>query len=136
MFMNENGEKYEGEWVNDVKHGQGRLTYKDQTVLEGHWLNDRLNGLCKLKVKGQEPETVIYKDDMLIQNNKTGVSGGDLLYMIASIIMFCIFYAAIPLGLLVGEGELFSLMGVYIIYLIWSCCHASTSYISHLTELT
>jgi len=72
---------------------------------------------------------------MLIQNNKTGVSGGDLVYMIASILMFLIFYAGIPLGILVGDGELFGLMGVYIIYLIWSCCHASTAYISHLTEL-
>jgi len=126
MYMTEDGCKYEGQWVNDVKHGQGRLTYKDGSTLDGSWSNDRLNGLCTLKANGEAPETVIYKDDMLIQNNKTGVSSGDLVYMVCSIVMMLIFYAAIPLGAFVGDGELFSLMGVYIIYLVWSCCHAST----------
>jgi len=107
----------------------------DGGTLDGMWANDRLNGLCTLKAKGEAAETVIYKDDMLIQNNKTGISGGDLVYMCFSIFMMLVFYAAIPLGLFIGDGELFSLMGVYIIYLIWSCCHASTKYISHLVEL-
>jgi len=112
------------------------LTYPDGETIEGTWQNDRLNGLAKRKEKGADAaETVIYKDDMCIQSNKTGVSCGDKVYMVCSIIMFLIFYAAIPLGAIVGDGELFSLMGVYLIYLIWSCCHASTSYISHLVEL-
>ncbi len=35
-FTYENGASYEGDWVNGMKHGLGKLTYADGTVYIGH----------------------------------------------------------------------------------------------------
>lgn len=64
--------KYEGQWVNDRKHGKGRLTYTDNSTIEGTWMNDRLNGLCNVK-NAKGIKLVIYKDDMMIKS-KQGLS--------------------------------------------------------------
>ena len=47
--MTADGIKYEGQWVNDVKHGGGRLTYPNGERIRGTWQNDRLNGLAEVK---------------------------------------------------------------------------------------
>eukprot|EP00340_Litonotus_pictus_P001232 CAMPEP_0170521576 /NCGR_PEP_ID=MMETSP0209-20121228/6961_1 /TAXON_ID=665100 ORGANISM="Litonotus pictus, Strain P1" /NCGR_SAMPLE_ID=MMETSP0209 /ASSEMBLY_ACC=CAM_ASM_000301 /LENGTH=230 /DNA_ID=CAMNT_0010808541 /DNA_START=971 /DNA_END=1660 /DNA_ORIENTATION=+ len=39
-----NGSKYEGETVNNKRHGIGILYIKDGSVLEGNWNNDLFNG--------------------------------------------------------------------------------------------
>ena len=31
------GSQYEGQWLNDKKHGYGKATYADGTVKEGLW---------------------------------------------------------------------------------------------------
>lgn len=36
-----NGDRYEGNWFNDVKHGSGRYFYlKTNKLYEGEWFND------------------------------------------------------------------------------------------------
>ena len=39
-----NGNKYEGEWLDDVKEGYGVLTYVNQERYEGYWKNDKVGG--------------------------------------------------------------------------------------------
>ena len=36
----ENGELYEGQWTNDLKHGKGVFIHADGTRYEGEWLED------------------------------------------------------------------------------------------------
>lgn len=36
-----NGDVYEGQWQNDIKHGKGKLTLKDGKVYEGDFANDK-----------------------------------------------------------------------------------------------
>jgi hypothetical protein len=73
---------------------------------------------------------------MLIQTNESGVSACDYFYIFASLGMMCLFYAAIPLGIVfIDERYLYPMITSYVIYLIWSCCHPSTRYISNLVTL-
>ena len=39
-----NGNKYEGEWKDGDKHGQGTFTYADGTITKGLWKNDEFVG--------------------------------------------------------------------------------------------
>lgn len=139
-FVTKDGIVYEGQWVNDVKHGEGRLTYRNGEKIEGFWRNDRLNGIARQTQPGGKPQNVIYKDDMLIQVNESGVSGCDYFYVFSSLFLMCMFYAAIPLGLLFDpyfDVRFGITMGVvYVFYMIWSCCcHPSTRYVSNLVTL-
>ena len=45
------------------------------------------------------------------------------------------FYAAVPLAIILDEAALFGLMGVYLIYIIWSCCHSATKYVNGLQSI-
>lgn len=40
----ENGERYEGQFVKELKHGRGIYTWQDGTVYIGHWNNDLEHG--------------------------------------------------------------------------------------------
>lgn len=40
----ENGNKYEGNWVNGVRSGKGKLTFSDGTTYNGEWKNNSFNG--------------------------------------------------------------------------------------------
>ncbi|MCF6129559.1 PDZ domain-containing protein [Flavobacterium sp. AS60] len=42
--MTYNGGFYEGDMLNNLKSGQGKLVTADKTVYEGNWNNDKLNG--------------------------------------------------------------------------------------------
>lgn len=131
VFTLADGTTYEGEWVNDVKHGKGMLKYPNGETIIGYWQNDRLNGLAKVKKQGQaEPDQVIYKNDMLIMTNNTGVNGAECFYVIFSIFLMLAVYASIPLGILLGPPY-FGIAGVYLIYVIYSCCTSSTKYIKN-----
>jgi len=136
VFVAGDGTKFEGQWCNDFKHGYGILTYPDGEEIRGFWSNDRLNGLAKVKAPGAKKSvTVIYKNDMMIMANDTGVTTCDIIYAITSVILSIAFYAAIPLGIL-NDPMLFLIMLVYLIYLIWSCCcNSATRYIKNLTPL-
>ena len=39
-----NGDKYDGEWRNDVKEGKGTLVKADGDEYDGNWRNDKKNG--------------------------------------------------------------------------------------------
>jgi len=135
IFITSEGHKFEGQWVNDVKHGVGILTYKDGEKIEGYWNNDRINGVAKVTARGSEPIHCIYKDDMMIETTNTGISTSDKVYTVFSILMFFIFYGAIPLALITENKALFGLMGVYFVYIIWSCCHSATKYTTGLMTI-
>ena len=42
-MINNDGE-YEGEFLNDLAHGNGVFTYKDGTKYTGEWQNDNKHG--------------------------------------------------------------------------------------------
>ena len=59
----------------------GILTYEDGEVVKGFWQNDRLNGLAEVTPAGaQSAKTVIYKNDMMIMVNDTGIDCSDICY--------------------------------------------------------
>ena len=121
--------------MNDVKHGRGHLKYTDGEQIFGYWCNDRLNGLAKLQPKGsKERYTVIYKNDMQINTRTSNLSCGDCFYVVFSICLMLTFYAAIPVGILI-DNSYFGIMGVYLIYIIYSACTGATKYINNLKEL-
>jgi hypothetical protein len=86
IFITAEGHKYEGAWVNDVKHGEGLLNYKNGESVEGCWENDRLNGVAHVTKDG-ETKSVIFVNDMRIDDASEGNSGWDVCYIIASVIM-------------------------------------------------
>ena len=42
-------DKYQGKWLDDLKHGQGRMKYANGDTVVGTWHFDRLNGVAKIK---------------------------------------------------------------------------------------
>jgi hypothetical protein len=42
-----NGELYEGDYVNDLKHGFGKYTFSDGKIYEGEWKNGNWDGKGK-----------------------------------------------------------------------------------------
>lgn len=75
MFQYSNGDKYEGEWLNDDKNGQGVYYYANGDVYEGEWMNGKLNGrgnegikrVGKLTEAGGE-----YYDGFWVEDKKEG----------------------------------------------------------------
>ena len=39
---------YEGQWANDYRNGNGKMTYRNGSVYEGQWANDARNGNGKM----------------------------------------------------------------------------------------
>lgn len=76
---------------------------------------------------------VLFKDGMKI-NLSYKSSWKDYMYYILSFIFMVCFWTGIPLGLMIGR-QLFGLMGVWVIYMIYSCCTDSCKYIQNLVEL-
>jgi hypothetical protein len=38
------GNKYEGLWANDLKHGKGKFTWSGGNTYEGTYVNDKMHG--------------------------------------------------------------------------------------------
>lgn len=36
--------KYEGEWKDDMRHGEGNLNYDNKNKYEGRWIDNEKNG--------------------------------------------------------------------------------------------
>ena len=53
-FFQATGGKYEGEYVNDVKHGQGKYTYPNGDVYIGEWKEGVRHGKGTYKTKEDE----------------------------------------------------------------------------------
>ena len=43
-YLFSNGDKYTGEWKNNLAHGQGTYTWKSGGFYSGEWKNDKFNG--------------------------------------------------------------------------------------------
>ena len=50
-----NGDKYVGEWRNDMMHGQGTYTYSNGTIVKGPWIN----GIEKAKIVPIESDDIV-----------------------------------------------------------------------------
>ena len=44
VLLNNNSEKYRGEWSGKKRHGKGKVVYLDGGIYEGYWLYDQKNG--------------------------------------------------------------------------------------------
>ena len=42
------GQKYQGEWKDNRKHGKGTMVYKNRDKYEGGWVEDKREGLGTL----------------------------------------------------------------------------------------
>lgn len=58
------GQIYEGNWVDDLKCGQGRMIYANGDVYTGEWSNDMRNGNGKLKSQSGASYEGEWKDDV------------------------------------------------------------------------
>lgn len=138
------GTKYEGQWVNDHKHGNGQQHQANGTVIQATWQTDRLNGLAYITKAGEkEPTTIIFKDDMKIQANNSGLTQCDRFYVIVSIFFFILFIAGVGTGTaghVIGRGGEGLTMG-YVLCSTWailwvvSFCQTATRYICNLVLL-
>jgi hypothetical protein len=56
---------YEGEYVNDVKHGQGKYIWPDGRIYDGEWSQGKRWGKATYVNSGGERREGIWKDDKL-----------------------------------------------------------------------
>jgi hypothetical protein len=50
IFYYANGDKYEGEWFQDKRHGRGKMVCENGDVFEGDWVDDQKSGLGVLSL--------------------------------------------------------------------------------------
>lgn len=72
IYANNRGE-YEGDWVNDQRHGHGKMTYQDGDVYNGTWKNDKRHGLGEMDFSSDK---MIYKGEFIDDS----LEGKGLLY--------------------------------------------------------
>lgn len=51
FYKNGSKEKYQGKWLDDLKHGQGKMKNEFGDTVIGTWHFDSLSGVGKLKKK-------------------------------------------------------------------------------------
>jgi hypothetical protein len=56
---------YEGEYVNDVKHGTGKYIWPDGRIYDGEWSQGKRWGKATYVNSGGERREGIWKDDKL-----------------------------------------------------------------------
>ena len=44
IFKYDSGETYEGQLLEGLKHGKGKVVWPDGSIYEGHWMNNRRHG--------------------------------------------------------------------------------------------
>ena len=64
---------------------------------------------------------------MAIQPNATRLSEKDIMYLLFSILCFCGFYGAWPLGVYVDTGLFYISIPTYILYIIVSCVYSDAA---------
>lgn len=55
IFFYRDGGKYEGEWVQNRRHGRGKMIYADGNVYEGDWQEDKRDGPGVLSLGAPRP---------------------------------------------------------------------------------
>jgi hypothetical protein len=136
IFITAEGHKYEGAFINDVKHGEGRLSYKNGEIVEGCWENDRLNGVAHVTKDGST-STVIFVNDMRIDDASGGNSGWDTCYAIASVFML----AAVITGPILANShyyapkEFYGLLVFYFIYQLMSARNRASIYLENMETI-
>ena len=45
---------YEGDWLNDLRHGHGKYTWPNAIVYNGEWKNDSQDGKGQLEIPSAE----------------------------------------------------------------------------------
>lgn len=79
---------------------------------------------------------MIYKDDMRIEANNTGLSTGDYIYVILAIgCVLAVFFGALSMLITRSLDNIMILIGAYIFLLCMSCCQSATKYINNLVQL-
>lgn len=62
IYIFTNGQKYEGNFKDDIRTGKGIFTFKSGDVYTGNWDNDKINGFGKLEYKNGEAYEGNWKD--------------------------------------------------------------------------
>jgi hypothetical protein len=142
IFKTAEGHKYEGAYVNDVKHGAGKLTYKNGEVVEGTWENDRLNGLADVTKDGSTM-TVIFVNDLRVDDASVGTTAWDCCYIFASIFMLIAVALAAPLALSMrgtfriddGQPGFYGLFIFWGVYQLMSARNRATLYLDNMQTI-
>ena len=122
----------------DLKHGRGRMLCKDGSIFTGSWVKDMMNGVFSIQkgVDG-EKEFVLFKDGMRIDLSYQRTCKDDT-YYILSVILFILKLVGVALIFVMrrqpGIGIAVAVVSK-IIYLIYSCCTDSCSYLNNLVKL-
>ena len=74
----DDGDKYEGEWINDKREGKGKIIYeknRKENIFEGTFVDDKIEGEGIFHFKNQEKlignfKNNVLKNGQLIYNNK------------------------------------------------------------------
>ena len=66
VFKSREGTVYDGMFEDDIRHGPGVLTYISENKITGTWEKDRLNGPGELKNKGKASVKVVFQNDMAV----------------------------------------------------------------------
>jgi len=74
----EDGNIYNGDWLNDNKNGEGRMIYSNDDVYFGDWLNDKKNGIGIMSYANHDIYEGNWKDDKKNGNGKMIYANGDI----------------------------------------------------------
>lgn len=72
-----------------MRHGKGKWTKPDGTVILGDFRNDKAEGLCSIKEIGKVSRLVIYKSGMEIRLEGNYLTCGLVGYAILSVLFQC-----------------------------------------------
>ena len=91
----EKGFTYIGQWQMDLKHGRGKMICKNGNIIIGSWKKDLEEGLFSVQLDvNSEKEMVIFKDGMRIDLSFKRTYK-DIGYYIMSFITMLLFYIGI-----------------------------------------
>ena len=62
------GGTYQGQWRDSLRHGHGKMVYKDRRVYEGEWTRDRRHGFGTLTFPGCPGKVRLTLEDPPEQN--------------------------------------------------------------------
>jgi hypothetical protein len=78
---------------------------------------------------------VIYKDDMLVMSNDKGLTCSEIVQTLSAMVLMIVFYAMIPLGLIIDYYIMLGMICVYFINIMHACSQKTSKYIFNLVDL-